>query len=107
MLARKFGHERLEHCGAAHARHLVRGHRDTQARSAHDDSALRLARCDRCADDIAELRIVHGRLVAGAVVENGVTLTAQHLRNAIFYFEACVIGGDGDYHRSAFHTLNG
>ncbi len=87
------------------ARHLIRRHRDAEARAADDDAALGLPARDRLSHGVAILRIVDRRRIVRAEVENLVTLVAQHLRDAVFVFETGVIGAEGDLHEQGLSGI--
>ena len=98
VAARELGRIRLRNRSASYARHLVRGHRDAEARSADQDAALGLSRRNRLADRVAKLRIIDRRRVVRAEIEYLVSSIAQDLRDVIFVFETGVIGAEGDLH---------
>src|SRR5205823_1292200 len=83
----------------ADARHLARGDRSADARSAHEHASLRAAGEDRLADLASLVGIVdpHG-VGVGAEVDDLVAVRAQRLEDCIAKMDSAMIEGDGDVH---------
>lgn len=82
----------------ANARHLVRGHCDSQARTADDYAALRLTRRDGLSNGVTILRVVDRRGIVRSKIQHVVTTVTQNFYDAILVFETGVIGAKGDLH---------
>ena len=98
VTARQLGGVRFGYGRASYPRHLVRRHRDAEARTADDDPALGLAGGDGFADGVAILRVIDRRLVVRSEIERLVTSIAKQLRDKVLVLKTGVICAEGDFH---------
>jgi len=76
---------------------LVKGHRDTLARTAHCNTAVNLALLNTLGKSMAEVRIVNRSIAPCAIVLYLIAILLEILENELLEWEASMIGGYANY----------
>jgi hypothetical protein len=76
---------------------LVKGHRDTLARTAHCNAAVNLALLNTLGKSMAEVRIVNRSIAPCAIVLYLIAILLEILENELLEWEASMIGGYANY----------